>query len=287
MLNGFINLYKTSEITSNQALSILKKRLKQNNVSTKVGHLGTLDPIAEGVLPVALGRATRLFDYTLDKVKSYEATFEFGKETDTLDRSGKVIKVGKSLINAEEINSVLPKLTGEIMQLPPAYSAKNINGERAYKIAREGGEPALTPKKVTIYNIELLNQTGESSYRFKIDCGGGTYIRSIVRDMAYLLGTVGTMTELLRTASGAFSIDNAVKITEDTDINKHILPINYVLSDFEKMILDEKQYYKLKNGLDIDYKTELNYVCVYTPEDELMGIGQIKENKLKLKTWLL
>lgn len=288
MLSGFINLYKTPDISSNKALSILKYRLKQNYISTKVGHLGTLDPIAEGVLPVALGRATRLFDMCLEKTKRYRAIFEFGKTTDTLDRTGAVVATGRSDVSKEEIERVVPLITGEVMQVPPDYSAKNVGGVRAYKLARSGKEFELPPKRVVINSVRVLKELDIGVFEFEIECGGGTYIRSIVRDLAEKLGTVGVMNGLVRTQSGDFCIDSAVKCDDIGGIYEHILPVDYVLGAYERIYLDNSEYSLLKNGVAA-YRQECRFdkAAFYTPQGELMGIGSANDGKLLMKTWLL
>lgn len=292
MLNGFINLYKTPQMSSNRALSILKRALKENNIKTKVGHFGTLDPMAEGVLPVALGRATRLFDYSLDKVKKYRATFRFGVSTDTLDSTGTIVAEGRSDVTKEEIVSVIPSLCGEVMQVPPSYSAKSIGGQRAYKLARKGEEFSLPAKKVSVYSIDIVKQTDKGVFVFDIECGGGTYIRSIVRDMASALGTVGIMTALIRLSSGIFTVENSVNIEDLPDnIADVILPMDCLLADFEPYCLDETRYFKVNNGLfvplldgEID---DDRLVTVYAPDSSLMGIGVIKDKTVGMKTWLI
>ena len=291
MLNGFINLYKSPQMTSNRALSILKRALKQNNISTKVGHFGTLDPMAEGVLPVALGRATRLFDYSLDKIKKYRASFQFGVSTDTLDITGKVVGEGRKDVSELEIMAVLPSLVGEVMQVPPAYSAKSIGGQRAYKLARNGEEFELPAKIVTIYSIEFIEKK-QDNFVFDITCGGGTYIRSIVRDMASLLGTVGIMTKLVRLSSGKFDITNSVNIDDLPDnIEDIILPMDFLLDDFESYYIDEDRYFRFKNGLFVPLidndSPEERFVKILAPDNLLMGIGEIKDNTVGMKTWLI
>ena len=151
-MNGFLNVYKPSGMSSAYALNLIKKRFK----GEKMGHMGTLDPLASGVLPVAFGKSTRLFDYLLDKDKVYKAEFTFGYETDTLDRGGVVIKDNGKLPTESDIISVLPSLVGEVMQMPPIYSAKNVNGKRSYELARLGVEVELKPKKVTITSIDFI-----------------------------------------------------------------------------------------------------------------------------------
>lgn len=289
MLNGFINLYKNSGMTSNKAISILKRHLNYNNVNTKVGHFGTLDPMAEGVLPVALGRATRLFDYFIDKKKEYHAVFQFGKETDTLDSEGTIIKECNKLIKKEDILKVLSKLIGEIEQLPPKYSAKSVNGKRAYELARKGIEFELKKKKIIIYDIKLVEDLGDNSFSFNIVCSGGTYIRAIARDIAEMLGTVAIMTYLKRTVSGAFSIEKSVSVDNlENKLMSHILPIDYILADFDRFNINEHQKTLLLNGLKLGgMDLPEGFFSVYS-EDRLIGIGEKNENnKLEIRTWLL
>lgn len=286
MLSGFININKKSGLSSNKVLSILKYRLKQNNIKTKVGHFGTLDPIAEGVLPVALGRATRLFDYSLEKIKVYDAVFEFGVETDTLDNTGTVLSYGRKNVTAEEIKAVIPELVGSIEQVPPSYSAKSVGGVRAYDLARKGKEFVLPPKKVEIYSIELLDKIDDGAFSFRIRCGGGTYIRSIIRDMAAKLGTVGIMSKLTRIQSGNFTIDSAYDVDELDDIENKILPIEFLTDGFNRYDLTEREYSKVKNGVPVECRDKDGFVATYY-ENDLLGIGEISDGKIHIKTWLL
>jgi len=287
MINGFINIYKTSGLSSNKALSILKYRLKQNNIITKVGHFGTLDPIAEGVLPVALGRAARLFDYSLDKKKTYVATFVFGAETDTLDRTGTIIREGRKEVTAREIESVISSLTGKVLQVPPLYSAKSIGGVRAYKLARQGETFDLPPKQVEIHSIKILEEVSVGVFKFEIECGGGTYIRSIARDMANKLGTVAYMDSLVRTASGGFYIENAVKVDDIDDPKKFIMPLSTFTDAFYRYDLTEKEYSTVKNGVPTQISAEYEGNIAVYYDDELLGIGKLNDGKLMIKTWLI
>lgn len=288
-INGFINLYKNSGITSNKALSILKSILKENNISTKVGHLGTLDPIAEGVLPIALGRATRIFEYNLDKIKRYTATFKFGVNTNTLDIEGIVDFENGRLPTYNEIEKILPNLIGEVQQIPPSFSAKSVNGVRAYKLARQGIEVALKPKKVNIYCIKLIEQIDKATYKFDISCSGGTYIRSIVRDMANLLGTYGIMTNLVRTKSGYFELKSSIKIDVlKENLIDYIMPIDKVIDYMPKYFVPEQYRKPVENGvpINIDNLPSGDFRVYF--DDKLIGIGKKDiNNNMKIKTWLL
>jgi tRNA pseudouridine55 synthase len=290
MLNGFINLRKPPRISSNKALSILKRALIQNNIAAKVGHFGTLDPDAEGVLPVALGRATRLFDYFLDKKKVYYAVFRFGIETDTLDASGAEIARQDITLTAEDIKKVLPKMHGIVEQLPPAFSAKKINGKKAYELARKGVEFELKTKNVTIYSIELLEMLENNVFSFRIVCSGGTYIRSIARDMAKEMGTIGIMQYLCREKSGIFDIKDSISlehIEKTDDISKYILPMDYMLSEMPRYDISEEEKTRLLNGLQINkYDLPDGFFAIYTTNG-LCGIARDDNGRLWVKTWLL
>lgn len=202
---GFININKPSGVSSAAVVNTVKRL-----TGTPCGHMGTLDPLANGVLPVAVGNATRLFEYMLQKKKQYIATFRFGVSSDTLDSEGTPDYSNPYVPSKAELEGAMPALTGEVEQVPPRYSAKSVNGVRGYKLARAGKDFSLAPKRVLIEKIELLDQINESEYRFLIDCGSGTYIRSIARDLAASCGAEGIMTALTRTKSGAFTLENAI-----------------------------------------------------------------------------
>ncbi|MCL2630449.1 MAG: tRNA pseudouridine(55) synthase TruB [Firmicutes bacterium] len=215
MLNGFINLYKEAGMTSAKAVAITQGILKRKGFPvSKIGHLGTLDPDAEGVLPIALGKATKLFESFLKKKKVYFAKFLFGKTSDTLDASGIITEENNIITSLNEIQAVLPCFLGEIDQMPPNYSAKSVNGVRAYELARKGKEVNLSPKTVTIYSCEVLEKLSENLFSFRITCGGGTYIRALARDIAIKAGTVGLMQYLKREESGNFNIKDSKTLND-------------------------------------------------------------------------
>lgn len=212
--SGFINLNKPAGMSSAAAVSRVRRV-----VGGPCGHMGTLDPLAVGVLPVAVGNASRLFGYLLDKEKVYRAVFRFGIGTDTLDSTGTVLHAGLPVPAQSEIEAALPALTGTLEQIPPAFSAKSVNGVRAYKLARRGEAPVLAAKTVRVRSFALLERVGEDGFAFRIACGGGTYIRSLARDLAAACGTEAIMTELVREQSGSFRLENAVAPEELTAEN--------------------------------------------------------------------
>lgn len=224
-MTGFINIFKEEGVSS----AFVTNRVKWL-CRTPAGHMGTLDPLASGVLPVGVGNATRLFDYFSGKTKVYTARFRFGVTTETLDREGEPIFGGR-VPSAEEIRFALPSLTGEIEQVPPKYSAKSVNGRRGYSLARAGEEFTLPAKKVRVESFRLLEQTGLDEFSFEIVCGGGTYIRALARDLAGALQTNAYMSALVRNASGVFTGESAVRLDTLTreNVETFLIPTESVL----------------------------------------------------------
>lgn len=224
-MTGFVNVFKPEGVGSTKAVGRVKYLTK-----TPCGHMGTLDPLACGVLPVGVGNAARLFDYFLQKEKRYSARFVFGATTDTLDREGAVVRGGR-IPDAQEVEAALPAFAGEIMQTPPRFSAVSVNGRRGYALARSGAAFEPSAKRVRIFSFTLTGQTAPDEFAFEIVCGGGTYIRSLARDLAAALGTQGYMSYLQRTASGPFTVQTAVPFDELTaeNIASYLIPTDSVL----------------------------------------------------------
>lgn len=284
-MHGIINIYKPSGISSNYCLTILKKNLGIK----KIGHLGTLDPLACGVLPVMINKGTKLFDYYLNKNKTYRAIFTFTKQTDTLDSEGKVILEKEKIPSKEELIEAGKKLIGEIDQIPPVYSAKNINGERAYDLARKGEMPKLQAKKVKIYSLDLIKQINKTSFLYEIKCSSGTYIRSIARDLGLLTNSCAFMSALIRVNSGDFNILNStfVKNLTKNNIADKIKSLDELFVNNEKIYLDASYYKAITNGALVKIKhKDAENIIVYC-NDNLIGIGCIFNNIIKIKTNLM
>lgn len=282
-MNGFLNLYKPKGVSSAFVLNQIKRSVRGETV----GHMGTLDPLASGVLPVAIGKSARLFDFLLDKSKTYVADFAFGYETDTLDLEGKVIRTSPVIPTEEEIARVLPSLCGDVDQIPPLFSAKCVNGKRGYELARKGKEFTLPPKRVRIEKIELLGRTEENKYRFLIVCGGGTYIRSIARDIGEALGSCATMTDLVRKSSGIFDMDSSVtaeRFANAEDKKSLLIPPDEVVS-FPKLELTEREAERLFNGLYDRFSFPDGIYRVYEP-NAFYGVGILTDGKLKVKAYI-
>lgn len=283
---GFFNVDKPSGLVSSAVVNKLKWL-----TGVPCGHMGTLDPLASGVLPVGVGNAARLFDYFLEKEKEYIAEFTFGVDSDTLDSTGTLI-VGGRIPTERELVDVLPTFFGDILQVPPKYSAKNVNGKRGYELARAGVEFELAPKKVHIYGMEILGKSEDKAdtYRLKIRCGGGTYIRSLVRDIAAALGTKGIMSSLLRTQSGVFTLEKSIpfslleKDPTVEELEKYLIPTESVLP-FDVLSLTEKQAEKLYNGQRIAVEKVDGLYKIYK-DGNFYGIAEVLNGLAKAKTKL-
>jgi tRNA pseudouridine55 synthase len=249
-MNGWLNLYKPSGISSAKAVAIAKKHFK----GSKIGHTGTLDLEAEGVLPLAIGQATKLVSILMDSKKQYEFTIQFGAKTTTADRAGEIIQTTSHFPNEYECREICSKFIGIIEQTPPAYSALKIDGVRAYKLARENKEFKIKKRHITIYALDLLKFDGvnnRASYR--ADCSKGTYIRTLAEDISLSLQSLGFVIELRRTKVGIFNEENSVNISdfgEDTSefIRSKCLKIEAVLDDIPVLEVDELTAKKIRFG---------------------------------------
>lgn len=280
---GFINVNKPQGISSAGVVG----RIKHNFKLDKIGHMGTLDPLACGVLPIAVGKATRLFDCFLNKQKTYIVEAEFGYETPSLDLGTEVEKNTTIIPSYKEICDATSKFLGVIKQLPPIYSAKNINGEKAYNLARKGQNVQLKPVDVEIFKFECLEDLGENKFKFLIECSSGTYVRSLIRDLAYNLNSLATVTFLQRAKTGVFDINNSVNLDDllKSNINDYIVPIEKVFSNYKIIDVNETNFYKLKNGLTIDSSVDDKNIFIRY-KTSILGIADAINGKLKLKTYL-
>ncbi len=281
-MTGFINVIKPKGMSSALAVHIVKKK-----TGLPAGHMGTLDPMASGVLPIGLGKASRLFQYMLDKEKEYIATFKFGLLTDTLDVTGKVIEKTDYIPSEEEIRARLKELTGEILQVPPAYSAKCINGKRGYELARRGIEFDLKPKSVNVLSFSLEERVSEDEFRFRIICKGGTYVRSLARDLGNLTGSLAVMSALDRRASGVFNYSNGVEIDQinlDADLNKYLIAPENTLS-FEKIYIDSQREKKILDGVFENIGVKNGIYSVFG-ESGFIGVGEGVDGVLRIKSYV-
>ena len=208
--NGVIVLNKPTGMSSSLAVQIVKRLIKPN----KIGHLGTLDPLGSGILLLGVNKGTKLFDQHLNKEKVYRAIFYFGKETDTLDSEGEIINTCEKEITLQQVEKVAKSMIGTYDQMPPIYSAKKIDGKKAYELARQGKQVELKARNVTVLDCKVLYQISYNTFMFEITCLGGTYIRSICRDIAYKLNTCGTMLAIIRTRCSDYNIEDSCTIED-------------------------------------------------------------------------
>ncbi len=278
-MTGFICVDKAEGISSAAEVNTVKKLTQ-----TPCGHMGTLDPMASGVLPVAIGNAARLFDYFLDKRKTYVATFRFGVDSETLDTTAQMRENAGYVPTKSQITQVLNEFVGDLNQIPPRYSAKNISGKRGYELARKGVEFELPPKKVTVYSFTLLEQTDSDSYSFKIECGGGTYIRSLARDLGKRLNTCAVMSALKRTQSGIFSLESAVQTKNLTkeNIKDYIIPTESVLP-FDGIYPTGNEAKKLFNGLTVQTDRPDGTYKIFMPDGTFYGLAEVNQTILKVR----
>lgn len=249
-VHGWIVLDKPEGMGSTDAVAKVRRALN----AQKAGHGGTLDPFATGLLPIALGEATKTVQYVMDGAKSYRMTLRFGVETDTLDPEGQTVATAEGRPTDAEIEAALPRFLGEIEQVPPAFSAVKIQGERAYDLARAGDAPEMKPRIVRIDALRLIDRPDADHAVLEADCGKGTYIRSLGRDLARVLGSVGSLTALRRTRVGPFAENRAISL-DALDAMGHkpgesrgLLAIEAALDGIPAMALSEVETVRLRNG---------------------------------------
>lgn len=257
-MHGWIILDKPLGLGSTQAVSAVKRALRTGGYGKfKVGHGGTLDPLATGVLPVAVGEATKLAGRMLDSDKVYDFTLRFGVETDTLDAEGREVAASGVRPTRAEVEAVLPRFTGPIEQVPPAYSALKVDGARAYDLARAGEEVVLATRSVTIHSLALSSpaeEDGLEAVTLTAHVSKGTYIRSLARDIAHALGTVGHVTMLRRTKAGPFTLESAISLdklaeaAKDRALEQLLLPLRAGLDDIPALSLTPDQAGLLRQG---------------------------------------
>lgn len=284
-LCGVINVDKPLGITSFDVVRKIKKIAKEK----KVGHGGTLDPEASGVLPICIGRATKAIDFIMENEKEYIAEIKLGVVTDTYDREGKILSEKEVNCSEEEVLSIINKFLGDIDQIPPMFSALKINGKKLYELAREGIEVERAPRKITIKEIEVLN-IELPIVKIRVRCSKGTYIRSLCYDIGMELGCGGMMWSLDRTATGPFHKSNSVKLEElnEENIEKYLLPLEKVFEKYPKLVVNEKFERLIRNGVVIKDKSllckikeSINY-AVYNKENVFIGIGALDIAGFKL-----
>lgn len=309
-IDGWINLNKPVGVTSTQAVGKIRYALK----AQKVGHGGTLDPLASGVLPIALGEATKTVNYIQDAIKIYNFTVTWGEQRTTDDAEGEVLNSSDNRPTQEDIESILPQFIGDIEQIPPQFSAIKIDGERAYDIARDGDYADIKPRAVYIEELSIMPQAGKpataknnNQTSFTCTCGKGTYIRSLARDMGQLLGCYGYISALERSQVGCMTLNNAISLDifeemvdnpdQEKDLSSIVLPLQTVLDDIPVLALKDKEAISLKNGnsisllskpdlarleaIGVDWKSDDMTTALVTYDDMALALVEIDGAKIQ------
>ena len=276
---GFLNVYKPQGKTSHDVVAVLRRSTKIK----QIGHTGTLDPFAEGVLPICIGKATRLIEY-LDDDKAYIGTVQFGKSTTTYDIEGEVVNFSEKRVTKEDIEKALTQFRGEIKQLPPIYSAIKVNGKKLYEYARKGEEVKIEPRVVNIFRLDVVNFDYENqTAELLIECSKGTYIRSIANDLGEVLSSFGHLIKLVRIKAGKFNLSEAIKLSDFENVEQVkenlIYPTEYL--SYPKYELSDKEKELVSHGMAINVYLE-DGIVVLTQQNELIAVASVENKKAKM-----
>lgn len=275
--SGIIILNKPVGISSHKCVGIVRRALDMK----KVGHTGTLDPEASGVLPILAGTATRAAEFLTMEDKRYRATVLLGTKTDTLDMAGEILQTNPVNVTQEEIYAAIEKFTGNIKQIPPMYSAIQINGQRLYNLARQGIDIEREPRDITVFSIDVVS-IDLPYIKLDVHCSKGTYIRTLASDIGDALGCGGCISELERTASGVFTLENSItpeqliEFSQKGEVEKAILPLDSFFEQYQPIHLDKKRADRVKNGVPIYYKGKVqgNFYRLYDEEGVFIALSQ-------------
>jgi tRNA pseudouridine55 synthase len=281
-MDGIILINKEKNYTSHDIVAIAKKTLGE-----KIGHTGTLDPNATGVLPLLVGKATKISKYIVNHDKVYKAVLKLGIKTDTADITGNIIEqVNVVMPTKEEIEKVFASIIGKQEQIPPMYSAIKVNGKKLYEYARQGKTVEIEPRKIEIYNLELQNINNvEQEITFTVHCSKGTYIRTLCEQIANKLNTIGNMKELIRLQVGEFKIENSITINELKENRgnalKYITTVEQFFESKEKILLDSNKLEQFLNGVKLKMPLQNGIYRIYNNENKFIGLGLVNEQILK------
>lgn len=286
-INGWLIIDKPRDMGSTQVVNLTRRLFN----AKKNGHAGTLDPFATGVLPIAFGEATKVLPYVTDGDKEYEFVLQFGASTNTDDSEGDIVETCDKIPTQDEIEAVIPLFVGKIKQIPPMYSAIKINGERAYKLAREGKQADIPEREIEIFDLQLLEVNANRQAKFRVKCSKGTYVRTLGRDIALKLGSKGYLQELRRTKCGNFLIKDAIllekikNMVHSDDLMKNLLPLETSLRDIADLAVSEADAAKLKQGQGLSPRAYAvqNYLgremCAFS-RGKLAAIVRIDEKRI-------
>ena len=294
-MNGFLCVLKPPGMTSSDVVVRVRGKLKRMGYKVKVGHAGTLDPEASGVLPLMIGKASRLFDYLVEKEKTYVAQLKPGYATDTQDAHGVITAGSGERVTREQLESVLPQFIGEIAQIPPMYSALKREGQKLCDLAREGIVIDVEPRPTQVYAIDILHELDDGSFMIKIRCGRGTYIRTLCHDIGAALGTHAHMGLLLRTQTGMFTLDDAhtvEEINETEELNRLLVCMDRPLAHLPRVEVKPHAARFVLNGNTLEPRELIGEAKEGEPvrlylEGKFAGIGRMKDGKMKFDAMLL
>ena len=279
-MNGLLIINKPKGYTSHDIVNIVRKKL---NIK-KVGHTGTLDPNATGVLQVLVGQATKISKYLVEHKKTYIATLKLGEQRDTGDSEGNVINqdLDLSVYDNKEIEQALFSFLGKQQQIPPIYSSIKVNGKKLYEYARNGQEIEIKPRDIEVYNISLISYDKKNEIAFEVECSKGTYIRTLCEDIAKKIGTIGYMKELQRIKVNEFKIEDAISLDDldNTNIENKIISIEEVFKDNSKIELNNRNLELFLNGVQLTYELNEGLYRIYN-NNKFIGLGIINDNLLK------
>jgi tRNA pseudouridine55 synthase len=290
-MTGVLVLDKPAGFTSFDAVAVLRRLTGER----KIGHTGTLDPMATGVLPMLLGKATRALPFLADRHKTYEAGFAFGTATDTLDCTGKILMQDAVPVTREKLMALLPRFTGEVSQVPPMYSALRKDGVRLYDLARQGKTVERQARTVQIDSLELLGYDEQKrTGQLRLTCSGGTYVRTLCDDLGRAAGSCGIMTSLRRTAAAGFTLSDAIALEDARQMErktllKHVLPVEYLFQDLPEIVVTLPQAKRFSNGggLALERLHPIEHMTgncrVKTPQGRFIGLGALNSEKGELE----
>ena len=278
-MDGVIIINKPKQYTSHDIVNIVRKQLN----TKKIGHTGTLDPNATGVLPILIGKATKISKYLVEHKKAYIATIKLGEKRDTGDSEGNIIEKDLEFknIDKDRLEEVLESFLGKQKQIPPMYSAIKVDGKKLYEYARQGQTVEIKPRDIEIYSINLKSYK-EDEIVFETECSKGTYIRVLCEDIAKELGTVGYMKELQRTAVNKFKIEQSIDLENINQeiVEKNLITIENIFNDKESIDLNDRKLELFLNGVQLTYELEDNTYRIYN-KNKFIGLGIVKNNLLK------
>ena len=283
MANGILIIDKPTDWTSHDVVAKLRGILHEK----RIGHAGTLDPMATGVLPVFVGRATRAVEFAAEREKEYLAGLRLGQVTDTQDVTGSTLSTAPVSVTREDVEKVLAQFRGDIQQIPPMYSAIKKEGKKLYELARRGQEVERQPRPITIYELELLDQLSPTDYTLRVKCSKGTYVRTLCHDLGRALGCGGCMSALRRTRAGSFALSQAVTMQQvlefaaEHDPQQLLMPVDAVFSAHPPLIVTMGQAAKLKNGAQVkDWQFNFGTYRVYAEDGEFLLLGRVENGVL-------